>query len=186
MNMRLETERLILRPWKIEDAPSLFKYAQDERIGPAAGWPPHRSPEESEKIIRDVLSSEGTFAVALKETGEPVGSIGISVTEDSGRDHGINEYEAGYWVGVPYWGLGLIPEALQKIQEYIFTELDGEALRAGYFDGNIKSLKVLKKCGHRYHHTVYDRDIPTLNEKKTEHYMRITRDKYLKLNKKDS
>lgn len=82
--------------------------------------------------------------------------------------------------------MGLIPEALQKIQEYVFTELNGEALRAGYFDGNIKSFKVLGKCGLRYHHTEYDRDIPTLNEKKTEHYMRITRDEYLKPNKKDN
>ena len=72
--MKLETERLILRPWTEEDAEALYRYAQDDRIGPAAGWPPHTSVENSREIIRGVLSRPGTCAVILKETMEPVGS----------------------------------------------------------------------------------------------------------------
>ena len=75
--MILETERLILRPWCEEDAEELYKYAKDPDVGPMAGWPVHTSVDNSRDIIKNVLSAEGTFAVVLKETGLPVGSIGI-------------------------------------------------------------------------------------------------------------
>ena len=55
--MILETERLILRPWREEDADDLYIYASDPDIGPPAGWPPHTSVESSREIIRTVLSA---------------------------------------------------------------------------------------------------------------------------------
>ncbi|MBQ3865670.1 MAG: GNAT family N-acetyltransferase, partial [Clostridia bacterium] len=72
--MILTTKRLILRPWDENDASELFRYASDPDVGPAAGWPPHKSEEESREIIRNVLSKPETYAVVLKETGLPVGS----------------------------------------------------------------------------------------------------------------
>ena len=74
---QLETERLLLRPWEEADAEALFRYAQDPAIGPIAGWPPHTSVENSREIIRDVLSAPETYAVVLKESGEPIGSVGL-------------------------------------------------------------------------------------------------------------
>ena len=71
------TERLILRPWREDDAESLFKYAQDSDVGLIAGWPPHTSVENSREIIRTVFSTPEIYAVVLKETNEPVGSCGI-------------------------------------------------------------------------------------------------------------
>lgn len=67
----LETKRLVLRPWQESDAGALFKYASDPDVGPRAGWPPHKSVEESLEIIRTVFSGEGMWAVELKETREP-------------------------------------------------------------------------------------------------------------------
>lgn len=67
--MQLETRRLILRPWEERDAEELYRYAQDDRIGPIAGWPPHTSVENSLEIIRTVLSEPETYAVILKDTG---------------------------------------------------------------------------------------------------------------------
>ena len=67
--MTLETTRLILRPWNESDAESLYKYASDPTVGPAAGWPPHTSVENSREIIRDVLSAPETYAVIDCETG---------------------------------------------------------------------------------------------------------------------
>ena len=51
----METERLILRPWREEDALSLYKYAKNPAVGPIAGWPPHTSVENSREVIRDIL-----------------------------------------------------------------------------------------------------------------------------------
>lgn len=65
-----------MRPWLEEDAPALFKYASDPEVGPRAGWPPHRSLDESREVIRTVFSGEGMWAVVLKETGEPIGCAG--------------------------------------------------------------------------------------------------------------
>ena len=70
---RLETERLILRDWRESDADALFKYASHPDVGPRAGWPPHKSWEESLNIIRTVFSGEGMWAVELKATGEAIG-----------------------------------------------------------------------------------------------------------------
>ena len=63
--MILKTERLTLRPWRESDAGSLFKYAKDERVGTVAGWPPHRSEEESLDVIRNIFSQDGVFAITL-------------------------------------------------------------------------------------------------------------------------
>ena len=54
--MVLETKRLVLRPWTEADAESLYEYARDPDVGPAAGWPPHESAEESRKIINQISS----------------------------------------------------------------------------------------------------------------------------------
>lgn len=72
----LETDRLILRPWRETDADALFKYASDPDVGPRAGWPPHKSAEESLEVIRTVFSGEGMWAVELKATGEVTGCVG--------------------------------------------------------------------------------------------------------------
>ena len=77
MNKEIATERLVLRPWQESDAESLYKYAQDPAIGPISGWPPHTSVEDSLNVIRTIFSAPETYAVVLKETGEPVGSAGI-------------------------------------------------------------------------------------------------------------
>lgn len=77
MTMIFETERLSLRPWEEKDAEECYKYAKDPKVGPVAGWPVHTSVENSREIIRDVLSGEDTFAIVLKETGLPIGSIGL-------------------------------------------------------------------------------------------------------------
>lgn len=55
MKDKLETQRLLLRPWAESDAEELYRYARDEKVGPVAGWPPHTSVENSLEIIRDVL-----------------------------------------------------------------------------------------------------------------------------------
>lgn len=73
----IETPRLILRPWREGDAAELYRYAKDSEAGPAAGWPVHSSVEESRQIIRNVLSVRDTYAVALRETGLPVDSVGV-------------------------------------------------------------------------------------------------------------
>lgn len=96
----LETKRLLLRPWEESDAENLYQYAKSPDVGPSAGWSAHTSVENSREIIRDVLSEPETYAVILKETGKPVGSVGIMTGKKSHFKLSEDEGEIGYWIGV--------------------------------------------------------------------------------------
>ncbi len=176
-HMQLETERLILRPWEEGDAEELYRYAKDDRIGPIAGWPPHTSVENSVEIIRTVLSEPETYAVILKSTGKPVGSVGIMFATKGSAPMKEQEAEIGYWIGVPYWGQGLIPEAVRKLQQRCFEDLGCTAIWCGYYDGNEKSKRVQEKCGFRYHHTENQKPSP-MGDWRTEHFTRMTREEF--------
>lgn len=154
--MILETERVYLRPWQDADAEELYRYASDPAIGPIAGWPVHTSVENSLEIIRSVLSAPETYAVVLKETGKPVGSAGIMLPGESNVALQQDEAEIGYWIGVPYWGQGLIPEAVRRLLERCFMELGCQKVWCCYFDGNEKSRRVQEKCGFTYQYTMED------------------------------
>ena len=130
---KLETERLILRPWKESDDEECFKYAKDPRVGPAAGWPVHTSVENSRQIIHDVLMAPETYAIVLKETGLPVGSIGLHRNDLAKKE---DEAELGYWIGVPYWGQGLVPEAARELLRHAFEDLNLNRIWCGYYEGN--------------------------------------------------
>ncbi len=99
----METERILLRPWRDNDAAALFKYASDPDVGPRAGWPPHKSVEESLEIIHTVFHNDTNWAIELKETGEAIGAIGYLPAPKSELPVREGEPLVGYWVGKPYW-----------------------------------------------------------------------------------
>jgi len=177
--MILETERLLLRPWEDSDAEELYKYAKDPQVGPIAGWLPHTSVENSLEIIRGILSEPETYAVILKSRGKPVGSVGIMKQGKGSAPMQEDEAEIGYWIGVPYWGQGLIPEAVRELQRRCFEELGCKAIWCGYYDGNIKSKRVQEKCGFVFHHSETDKVSP-MGDIRTEHFTRLTREVWTK------
>ena len=175
-----ETPRLLLRPWREEDAEALYKYAKDPAVGPIAGWPPHTSVDNSREVIRTILSQPETYAVVLKETGEPVGSIGLIFSDAAHTaDIADNEAEIGYWIGVPYWGQGLIPEAVRRLLQHCFEDLDLQAVWCGYYDGNVRSKRVQEKCGFRFDHTEVGKRSP-LGDIRTEHFAKLLRTEWVK------
>lgn len=146
--MTRTTERLVLRPWRETDAESLYRYACDGQVGPAAGWKPHESVEESRQIIRTVLSQPDTLAVLLRERPEEaIGSVGVFPTD---APDGEGEPEIGYWIGRPFWGQGLIPEAVRELLRWCFVERGAARVWCGYSPGNDKSRRVIEKCGFTY------------------------------------
>ena len=177
MKTVLETKRLILRPWQEDDAEELYKYASDPDIGPPAGWQPHTSEENSREIIRTVLSAPETYAVCLRENGKPIGSIGFHRADLAELD---DEYELGYWIGKPFWGQGLIPEASQEMLHHAFEDLGMNRIWCGYYDGNVKSRRVQEKLGFVYHHTTEGIELTVMNETRTGHVMLMTRETWEK------
>ncbi len=176
--MVLETNRLILRPWEESDAESLFQYASHPDVGPIAGWPVHTSIENSREIIRNILSAPETYAVVLKESGQPVGSIGLMLGKSSNIGLSDSEAEIGYWIGVPYWGQGLIPEAVRELIRYGFESLKLKRIWCGYFDGNEKSRRVQEKCGFHFDHTAYNVPCAIEGVFRTEHRTCLSKEEW--------
>lgn len=180
--MILQTKRLILRPWREEDAADLFTYARDPEVGPPAGWMPHTSVENSREIIRNILCAPETYAVCLRETGNPIGSIGLHRNDLAERE---DEYELGYWIGKPFWGQGLIPEASRELLRYAFEDLGMNRIWCGHYDGNVQSRRVQEKLGFVYHHTTEGLEVRQMNEIRTGHVMLMTRETWEKGRKRD-
>ena len=176
--MILETTRLILRPWSEDDAEELYKYASDPEVGPHAGWPSHTSVDNSREIIRRVLSAPETFAVCLKENGNPIGSIGLYRNDLAEQD---DEYELGYWIGKPFWGLRLIPEASREMLRYAFEDLGMNRIWCGYYDGNEKSRRVQEKLGFVYQRKTEGIEVPLLGEIRTGHSNLMTKERWQKV-----
>lgn len=177
--MIIETERLRLRPWEETDAESLFEYAKDPAVGPIAGWPVHTSVENSREIIRSVLSARETYAVCLRQDNRAIGSIGLFAPAQTLVKISSTELEIGYWIGVPFWGNGYIPEAVKALQKHAFEELSCTAMWCGYYDGNHKSRRCQEKCGFSYHHTEYNTPCPLLGDARTEHFTYLTKEDWL-------
>lgn len=149
----IETDRLILLLWKEEDAVFLYKYACNPEVGTSAGWPPHNSVEMSREVIKEVFSAPETYAVVLKEAGEPMGCCGFVPKGARPSEHILPaDEEIGYWIGRPYWGRGLMPEAVKALINHAVNDLSIHRLWIAFNEGNDKSRRVAEKCGFIYHH----------------------------------
>ena len=143
----METERFLLRHWQESDAEALYKYASDPDVGPRAGWPAHKSVEESREVIRTFFHNDTTWAIVLKATGEAIGSIGYYTQATSNIPIGKNDCEVGYWIGKPYWNQGICTEALRLMLDHCIRVKRFENIWADHFTGNPASGRVMEKCG---------------------------------------
>lgn len=178
----LHTKRLILRRWQDSDAEDCYEYAKNPKVGPFAGWQAHTSPENSLEIIRTVLAEDGTYAVCLKEDNRAIGSVGIFESHNSCAKSG--ELEIGFWIGEPFWGRGLIPEAVLELERYCFEELGCDVLWCAHWDINEKSKRVQMKCGFVYHHTDENEYNPLMNDYRNHCVNILTREHWEEINAK--
>lgn len=148
----LETERLILRPWKEEDLGDFYEYASVDGVGQMAGWEPHKSREESQKILNMFIVHKKTFALALKDSKKVIGSIGLEeIAIDLGEPYtGLRGRELGYVLSKEYWGQGLMPEAVRRVIDYCFNDLRCEFLQCSHALENEQSKRVIEKTGFQY------------------------------------
>ena len=151
----LETEHLILRPWREDDAEALYLHAKNPQIGPMAGWEPHTSVEGSLAIIHSILMQPDTFAITLKAGSHPdapVGSISLKGPKLSQVAEG-NEKELGFWLAHKLWGHGLMPEAANEMLRHAFEDENVRRVWATCFSSNERSKRVIQKIGMRYRYT---------------------------------
>ena len=147
--VRLETERLILRPWTWDDLEDFYEYASIEGLGQMAGWLPHKTIDESRTILDMFIRGKKVFAIELKETGKVIGSFGIE-EPDPDPEQELLGRELGYVLHKSYWGQGLMPEAANRVISWCFEELKLDYLTCSHFDWNMQSSRVIEKTGFRY------------------------------------
>ena len=157
MRLTLETDRLILRPFELDDAESMFNnWASDEEVTKYLTWNTHKSIEETKEVLAFWVNQYEkeeriNFAIVYKENNELIGGIDV----------------VGYLEGVPvigynlsrkYWNKGIMTEACKKVIELLFS-LNHEKIIIEAMVENVGSNRVIQKCGGVYDST-YDDYIP--------------------------
>lgn len=148
MDQRLTTERLILRPFTLDDAPRVRELVGNWNVASMLARVAYPYGQElAEEWIASHPEGRATgrhIPYAIEKEGELVGCVGMD------REDASKAYEIGYWVGEPYWNQGIATEAGRAIVAHAFEQTDAPHLTAGHLAENHASGSVLTKLGFRY------------------------------------
>ena len=140
----LETDRLMLRAPRLEDAKAVAALAGDRRVAENTMRIPHPyTLADAAEWISSANSGAGKHTFLVTHGGAPIGACGLD-------DRSGPAPELGYWLGVPYWGQGFATEAARAVIDFAFGELGIEAVQAGARVSNPASRRVLEKCGFQW------------------------------------
>ena len=127
----IETERLILRPFTLEDAEAVFaNYASDENVTRYMAWDRHESVADSERVLTQWVQDYEKpdfyeWAIVLKELGQPIGNIEVLSIDDY-----VEKVNLGYSIGTAFWGKGIMPEALKAVIDFLLDEVGANRVEA--------------------------------------------------------
>ena len=147
----LETERLILRGLKIEDAQDVFNnWTNDEEVAKFLRWNAHSNLEITKGWINECESkmedkTHYDWGIILKSSNKPIGSIGAFVNENE-----PDRYEVGYVLGQKYWRQGFAKEALERVMEFLINEVGVKNFICLHSVENPASGAVMSHVGFRY------------------------------------
>ncbi len=151
---RIETDRLILRPFVLTDAEAMYRnWACDPEVTKFLTWPPYKSVDTAKEILGIWAKqyADKTFyqwAIELKALGEPIGSISVVNHDDR-----VDMAEIGFCIGKSWWGQGIMTEAMKAVMAYLFDEVGAQRIEAGHDPNNPASGAVQRKCGLQYEGT---------------------------------
>lgn len=142
----LETHRLVLRKLTVRDAEDVYEYSSDPEVPRFLTWNVHDSLKYTKKYLKFLVSKYKSgeyldWGIALKKTGKIIGTCGFTSVDASN-----NKGEVGYVLNREYWNQGYATEAVKRVLEYGFNELELNRLEARVMEGNQDSVRVLTKC----------------------------------------
>lgn len=143
--MRIEFDEYMIRDWMDEDARSIARYANNRKI---AMWLRDRFPSpyteaDARTFLAAVFRQNPRTIFAIATRGEAIGGIGLEFRDDVHRFTA----ELGYWLGEPFWGRGIMTEAIRQFTSWAFEHLEVHRIYAAAFAGNEASARVLEKAG---------------------------------------
>lgn len=151
---RLETKRLILRKFRMEDAENMYEnWASDPEVTRFLTWPAHTSIEVTKMIINNWITYDDErqymWAIACKENDEVIGNISVVKIEDD-----IECAHIGYCISRKWWHQGITSETFDAVIQFLFNEVHVNRIEARHDVLNSNSGKVMKKCGLLYEGTL--------------------------------
>ena len=152
---KIETTRLILRPFVREDAGAMYRnWASDPEVTKFLSWPTYKTVDTAYEILNIWVPQyrDDTFyqwAIELKEIGEVIGSISVV-----NFDERVDMAEIGFCIGRSWWGQGIMTEAFQAVIDFLFGEVGVLRIEAGHDPNNPTSGAVQRKCGLKYEGTL--------------------------------
>ena len=155
MNLILETDRLLLRPFEKSDAAELFDMDKNPNVHKYLWLKPVESIDEVYAYIEMVQKQYqengiGRFATILKDNNEFIGWTGIKFVNDHVENGNTNFYDYGYRLNPKFWGKGYATEAGLAFVDFVFNEIKADALYAYADSGNLDSRHIMEKIGMRY------------------------------------
>lgn len=151
---KLETERLVLRQFALEDADKMYQnWASDPEVTKYLTWPTHESVGVTKRVLSDWVSSydnenQYQWCIAKKENNEPIGSISVVNMKEKAES-----FEIGYCISRAYWHQGITSEALRAVMDYLLNEVGARRIESRHDPRNPHSGAVMQKCGLRYEGT---------------------------------
>lgn len=151
----IETERLILRPFTADDSHAMFRnWANDPKVTEYLIWTAYADESGVAAYLQSIVPQYKNanfyeWAIVLKSLNEPIGSIGcVRLREE------IDTMELGYCLGRRWWRCGIVPEALQAVVQFLFTQTGVNRIEAKHDVRNPASGAVMQKCGMQYEGTL--------------------------------
>lgn len=151
----IDTARLCLRPFTADDADAMYRnWASDPEVTKYLTWPAHDSPDVSAWVLKDWVGHYAEpnyyqWAIALKASGEPIGSIAAVKVDENAQ-----WVEIGYCIGKQWWHKGIVSEALKALILFFFDEVGAGRIQARHDPRNPNSGAVMRKCGMTYEGTL--------------------------------
>ena len=140
-NARIQTARLVLRPFMVNDKDDVFEYGSDPETLEHLIWEGVTTLNEAEKSIIGYLMKPGVYALELKDTHKCIGGIDLRLDPEH------EKAGFGYALNRKYWNQGYMTEALAGVICLCFGRLNLNRIEACHFTGNEGSGRVMQKCG---------------------------------------
>ena len=146
--IKIETDRLILRRFKIEDADVMYRnWASDDEVTKYLTWPTHANVNVTRMVLEDWIQKYNNpdfynWAIELKQIGELIGNLSVVKHEEKTGSATI-----GWCMGKRWWGQRIMPEAARAVLQFLFEEVGFNRIAAQHDKENAKSGRVMQKIG---------------------------------------
>lgn len=145
----IDTERLLLRRFRIDDAEDMFIWAGNPEVVKYLSYYPHKDIYETMQVLKDWINAyknpaEYNWAIVLKEENRVIGNISVVL-----QDNDCYACHLGWQIDVSYWNKGIMTEAASAVIDYLFNKVGYDRISSGHDTRNIASGRVMEKVGMR-------------------------------------